>query len=95
MPNATTTVKTMDLNSYLYVLLFLFQRWLAGDLTGFIPTGRSSPVVGGNTPILTLSNAVQLARRISSIPLILLSSKFAFIPPPPQAVGVGLLAHKR
>ncbi len=58
MPNATTTVKTMDLNSYLYVLLFLFQRWLAGDLTGFIPTGRSSPVVGGNTPILNLSKVI-------------------------------------
>lgn len=60
MPNATTTAKTMDLISILYVLSFRFQRWLAGDLTGLIPTGRSSPVVGGNTPILTLSQLFSL-----------------------------------
>ena len=59
MPNPTTTVLAVDLISILYVLSFRFQRWLSGDLTGFIPTGRSSPVVGGNTPILTLSKAVR------------------------------------
>ena len=79
MPSVTTTVETVDLNSILYVLLFRFQRWLSGDLTGFNPTGRSSPVVGGNYPIFTLSNAMQLARCIYSIPLILLSQKFALI----------------
>jgi len=75
MPNPTTTVLAADLISILYVLLFRFQRWLSGDLTGFIPTGRSSPVVGGNSPIFTLSNAAQLARRICTIPLILLILK--------------------
>jgi DNA polymerase III epsilon subunit-like protein len=80
MPNPTTTELTMGLISFLYVLLFRFQRWLAGDLTGLCPTGRSSPVVGGNTPIEFL---VCCARLRISIPLILLSYEFASIPSPP------------
>jgi hypothetical protein len=97
MPIPTTTELTMDLNFDLYVLLFRFQRWLSGDLTGLCPTGRSTPVVGGNFPIFTLSNPSRVARLKKNIPLILFAckSRSQFIPSPDYRLGVGLLVGER
>ncbi len=54
MPNATTTVKTMDLNLIFYVLLFHFQRWRFGGLDGFYPYGSVISSCQGKHPNLYL-----------------------------------------
>ncbi len=42
------------------------------SVSSFIPTGRSTPVVRGNSPYFSLTYAFWLARHLDSIPLILL-----------------------